>query len=246
MKKIALEVQHLKKQFGEKVVLRDVSFQLEKGEILGLFGGSGTGKSVVLRSIIGLEKPDSGKILFENQDIVASSEKKLLKIRTKIGYVFQNGALFDSLNIEENLAYPLEEHTDLKDDQIRNKVNEMLDLIDLKDSNLLLPNELSGGMQKRAGLARAIILEPEVILFDEPTAGLDPVNTKRLLANILKLKERGFTGIFVTHDIPSAFEIVDRIAILYNGEIYVIDTVENIKKSKDSLVQSFISGALGL
>ncbi|MEO5970274.1 MAG: ATP-binding cassette domain-containing protein [Bdellovibrionia bacterium] len=244
MRKIALEVKNLAKHFGDKVVLKDVSFQLEKGEILGLFGGSGTGKSVVLRSLIGLEKPDSGSILFEDCDIVSSTERQLLKIRTKIGYVFQNGALFDSLNIEENLAYPLEEHTKLTDAEIQNKVNEMLTLVDLKDSNKLLPNELSGGMQKRAGLARAIILEPEIILFDEPTAGLDPINTKRLLANILKLKERGFTGIFVTHDIPSAFEIVDRIAILYKGEIYILDTVENIKKSTDPLVQSFISGAL--
>jgi len=245
MKKIALEVKNLKKRFGDKIVLRDLSFQLEKGEIMGLFGGSGTGKSVVLRSIIGLEKPDSGEILFENQNIVNSSERELLKIRTKIGYVFQNGALFDSLTIEENLAYPLEEHTQLNERQIQQKVMEMLSLVDLQNSNKLLPNELSGGMQKRAGLARAIILEPEIILFDEPTAGLDPVNTKRLLGNIMKLKEKGFTGIFVTHDIPSAFEIVDRIAILYNGVIHIMDTVENIKKSKDPLVQSFISGALG-
>jgi phospholipid/cholesterol/gamma-HCH transport system ATP-binding protein len=121
----------------------------------------------------------------------------------------------------------------------------MLDLIDMKGSNQLLPAELSGGMQKRAGLARAIIMEPQVVLFDEPTAGLDPVNTKRLLDNILKLKARGLTGIFVTHDIPSAFEISDRIAILYQGRIHVIDTVENIKKSKDPLVLSFISGATG-
>ncbi len=246
MNKIALEVKNLTKRFGDKVVLNGLSFQLEKGEILGLFGGSGTGKSVVLRSIIGLEKPDGGKILFENRDIMVSSERQLLKIRTKIGYVFQNGALFDSLTIEENLAYPLEEHTNLNETEIQNKVNEMLALVDLKNSNKLLPNELSGGMQKRAGLARAIILEPEIILFDEPTAGLDPINTKRLLGNIQKLKEKGITGIFVTHDIPSAFEIVDRIAILYNGQIYIIDSVENIKKSQDPLVQSFIDGALGL
>ena len=246
MKKIALEVKNLTKSFGDKKVLRGLSFQLEKGEILGLFGGSGTGKSVVLRSIIGLEKPDSGEILFEDKNIVESTERQLLKIRTKIGYVFQNGALFDSLTIEENLAYPLEEHTQLNENQIRQKVNEMLHRVDLDNSNQLLPNELSGGMQKRAGLARAIILEPEIILFDEPTAGLDPINTKRLLGHILKLKEKGFTGIFVTHDIPSAFEIADRIAILYNGKIYVLDSVENIKTSEDPLVQSFIKGALGL
>jgi phospholipid/cholesterol/gamma-HCH transport system ATP-binding protein len=246
MKKIALEVKNLTKSFGDKRVLRGLTFQVEKGEILSLFGGSGTGKSVALRSIIGLEKPDGGTIFFEGHDIISYNERQLLKIRTKIGYVFQNGALFDSLTIEENLAYPLEEHTRLTEEEISQKVNEMLTLVDLKNCNKLLPNELSGGMQKRAGLARAIILEPEIILFDEPTAGLDPVNTKRLLANIQKLKERGFTGVFVTHDIPSAFEIADRIAILYDGQIYIIDTVENIKKSQDPLVKSFINGALGL
>jgi len=242
---VALDVRNLHKAFGEKVVHKGVSFQLFQGEILGLFGGSGTGKSVILRSIIGLEHPDQGEIVFENQNLVNFDEKDLFKIRTQIGYVFQNGALFDSLTVEENLAYPLIEHSRLSESQIHKKVNAMLELIDMKGSNNLYPNELSGGMQKRAGLARATILEPQIILFDEPTAGLDPVNTKRLLDNIKKLKKKGMTGIFVTHDIPSAFEIADRIAILYSGKIYIIDTVENIKKSKDPLVCSFISGALG-
>lgn len=242
--KVALEVQNLHKSFGEKVVHRGVSFLLHQGEILGLFGGSGTGKSVILRSIIGLEKPDSGSIVFEREDLTRLSEWELFKVRVKIGYVFQNGALFDSLTVEENLTYPLKEHTRLSEAQIHERVNAMLELIDMKNTNSLFPGELSGGMQKRAGLARAIILEPQIILFDEPTAGLDPVNTKRLLDNIKKLKSRGITGIFVTHDIPSAFEIADRIAILYNGQIYVIDSVENIKRSKDPLVRSFISGSL--
>lgn len=241
--KIALDVKDLYKTFGDKVVHRGVSFQLHEGEILGLFGGSGTGKSVILRSIIGLERPDKGQIVFEDQNIVALNENKLIQVRTQIGYVFQNGALFDSLTVEENLAYPLREHTALSDREIHQRVNRMLELIDMKGSNQLFPNELSGGMQKRAGLARAIILQPKIILFDEPTAGLDPVNTKRLLDNIKNLKQNGITGIFVTHDIPSAFEIADRIAILYQGKIQVIDTTENIKKSKDPLVQSFIQGA---
>jgi len=143
--------------------------------------------------------------------------------------------------VEENLAYPLIEHTLLTPDEIHAKVTAMLEQVDMKGSNELLPAELSGGMQKRAGLARAIILEPAIILFDEPTAGLDPTNTRRLLANINKLKTKGITGIFVTHDIPSAFEIADRIAILYEGRIQVIDTIENIKKSDDPLVKSFVS-----
>lgn len=243
--KTMLEIKNLHKTFGEKTVLKGVSFQLFKGEILGLFGGSGTGKSVILRTIIGLEHAEKGEVIFEGNNIAAYTERELTKVRTKIGYVFQNGALFDSLTVQENLSYPLIEHTPLNEQEILNRVNAMLDLIDMRGTNALHPNELSGGMQKRAGLARATILEPEVILFDEPTAGLDPVNTKRLLDNVKKLKDRGITGIFVTHDIPSAFEIADRIAILYNGLIYVIDSVENIKKSKDPLVQSFVSGALG-
>jgi phospholipid/cholesterol/gamma-HCH transport system ATP-binding protein len=241
---LSLDIRNLHKSFGDKVVHRGVSFQLHEGEIVGLFGGSGTGKSVLIRSIIGLEKPDQGEILFEGRDVTKLSERELIPVRTKIGYVFQNGALFDSLTVEENLSYPLREHTRLDDREIHERVDAMLDLIDMKGSNDLLPGELSGGMQKRAGLARAIILEPRIILFDEPTAGLDPVNTQRLLANVHKLKKKGITGIFVTHDIPSALEIADRIAILYEGRIHVIDTVENITKSEDPLVRSFVSGAV--
>jgi phospholipid/cholesterol/gamma-HCH transport system ATP-binding protein len=240
-----LQLKGLHKSFGEKVVHRGVDLELRHGEILGLFGGSGTGKSVILRSIIGLEKPDMGEILFEGRDLTRLSERALIPVRNKIAYVFQNGALFDSLTVEENLSYPLAEHTRLTHEEIHEKVNEMLVRIDMKGSNELLPSELSGGMQKRAGLARAIILGPQVVLFDEPTAGLDPVNTKRLLDNILRLKSHGLTGIFVTHDIPSAFEISDRIAILNEGKIYVCDTVENIKKSQDPLVLAFVSGTAG-
>ncbi|MBI4924393.1 MAG: ATP-binding cassette domain-containing protein [Bdellovibrio sp.] len=240
--KIILDVKNLHKSFGIKIVHQGVSFQLLDGEILGLFGVSGSGKSVILRSIIGLEKPDSGEITFEDKDLTKLSERELIPIRTKIAFVFQNGALFDSLTVEENLSYPLIEHTQLNSEEIHQRVNTMLELIDMKGSNHLLPAELSGGMQKRAGLARAIIIEPKIILFDEPTAGLDPINTRRFLENIKKLKSKKITGIFVTHDIPSAFEISDRIAILYHGMIYVIDKVEKIKQLKDPLVQSFIRG----
>lgn len=239
---VVLRIEELYKSFGEKRVHKGVNFELRQGEILGLFGGSGSGKSVILRSIIGLEKPDAGRIVFDGTDLTLLNERALIPVRKRIAYVFQNGALFDSLTVEENLAYPLREHTHLSETEIHARVDQMLELIDMKGSNQLLPAELSGGMQKRAGLARAIILEPEIILFDEPTAGLDPVNTKRLIANIQKLKTRGATGIFVTHDIPAAFEIADRIAILYDGKIHVIDTVDNIRGSRDPLVQSFVSG----
>lgn len=238
---VALEVRDLKKSFGGKQVLKGVSFKVYDGEILGLFGGSGSGKSVILRSIIGLEKSDSGSIWFEGSDITLLPESKLIPIRTKIGYVFQNGALFDSLTVEENLAYPLLEHTSLSLTEIKEKIIETLRKVGMDGTQHLLPAELSGGMQKRAGLARATILNPKITLFDEPTAGLDPINTKRLLENLNRLKANGITGIFVTHDIPSAFEIADRIAILFDGRIQVIDSVENIRNSKDPLVQSFIS-----
>ena len=241
--KIALSVRNIHKAFGDKTVHRGVSFDLREGEILGLFGGSGTGKSVILRSIIGLEHPDEGQIFFEGRDLIPLGERDLFDVRTRIAYVFQNGALFDSLTVEENLAYPLRAHTNLSEEVIHEKVNTMLEMVDMKNANQLLPNELSGGMQKRAGFGRAIILDPKVILFDEPTAGLDPVNTGRLLKNILSFKKRGITGIFVTHDIPAAFEICDRIAILNQGKIALVMTVDEMKNSTDPLVKSFTTGA---
>lgn len=240
---VALRIENLHKSFGDKVVHKGVTFDLQEGEILGLFGGSGSGKSVILRSIIGLEHPDQGKILFEGQDLTTLTERQLFEVRTHISYVFQNGALFDSLTVEENLAYPLRAHGNMSEEEMHQKVVTMLEMVDMPESSQLLPNELSGGMQKRAGLARAIIMNPKVVLFDEPTAGLDPVNTQRLLQNILKFKARGMTGIFVTHDIPAAFEICDRIAILNQGKIDKIMTVDEMKKSDDPLVKSFTTGA---
>ena len=243
-RKIILSVQNVFKQFGEKKVHQGVSFDLYSGEILALFGGSGSGKSVILRSLIGLEKPDSGSIIFENKDIAKMNDFDLIDVRKKIGYVFQNGALFDSMTVAENLAYPLLEHTDYSDTVITEKITEMLDLIGLKGSEQLLPASLSGGMQKRVGAARAIILGPKIILYDEPTAGLDPFNTQRLLELMRSIQRRPgeHSAIFVTHDIPAAFEVADRVAILAKGKIHTIDTVENIKKSNDPFVKAFISG----
>ena len=238
-----LQVKNLHKSFGDKIIHSGISFDLRKNEILGLFGGSGSGKSLILRSLIGLEQPDQGEIIFEGVDLTKLKERELFKVRTHMSYVFQNGALFDSLTLEENLAYPLIAHTKLSKDAIRAKVNETLELIDMKNSNALLPSELSGGMQKRAGFARAIILQPKVVLFDEPTAGLDPVNTGRLLTNIMAFKKLGMTGVFVTHDIPAAFEICDRIAILNEGKIARMMTVQEMKNSEDPLVKSFTTGA---
>ncbi len=240
---VALEIRNMHKSFGSKVVHKGVNLKLFENEIHGLFGGSGSGKSVILRCLIGLEHPDQGEILFEGRDLTKLSERELFDVRCRISYVFQNGALFDSLTVEENLAYPLHAHSFLTDNEIKEKVDEMLELVDMKNSNNLLPNELSGGMQKRAGLGRAIILEPKIVLFDEPTAGLDPVNTSRLCQNILRFKRRGMTGIFVTHDIPAAIEICDRISILKDGKIALTMTVEELKRSDNPLVKSFTTGA---
>jgi phospholipid/cholesterol/gamma-HCH transport system ATP-binding protein len=234
-----LQIKNLYKSFGEKKVHSGVEFQVQEGEMLGLFGTSGTGKSLILRSIIGLETPDAGEIIFEGKNILGLNERELIPVRKKIGYVFQNGALFDSLTVEENLSYPLQEHTSLSPPEILDKVNDLLEKLDLKGLNDLLPNALSGGMQKRVGLARVLILGPKIILFDEPTAGLDPSNTKRLINIIKNLKKTGMTGIFVTHDIPSAYAITDRIAILHEGKIRTLDTTEKIQNSQDTFVQKF-------
>lgn len=239
-----LEFRNIKKRFKDKVVHDGLSFALRKGEILALFGGSGTGKSVALRCVIGLEKPDAGEIIFGGRDISKIPETKLIEVRKRIAYVFQNGALFDSMTVRENLAYPLVEHTNLDDAGIEARIAKMLDLIKMQGSENLLPASLSGGMQKRVGLARAIILEPEIILYDEPTAGLDPQNTKNLVEIMDTLRKHGTSGIFVTHDIPAALDVADRIAILYNRKIHVIDTVENIKKSDDPVVKAFIEGSV--
>ncbi len=236
-----LELRGLTRAFGSKVVHRGVDLVLESNELLALFGGSGTGKSLILRSIIGLEEPDSGEILWHGRRLTGLPERNWIEVRTKIAYVFQNGALFDSLSVYENLAYPLRAHTKLTEAEIAARVEEMLQLVAMPGTERLLPGELSGGMQKRAGLARAMILRPEVLLFDEPTAGLDPTNTNRFVQNILELKQRGLTGIFVTHDISSALAIADRIAILHEGRIYCVQSVDEIRRSSDPVVRGFLS-----
>lgn len=244
-KEAVLQVQGLRKRFEDKQILNNMTFDVYKGEILVLLGGSGSGKSVTLRSLIGLEHPDEGEIIYKDMDITKLTENELFEVRKEIAYVFQNGALFDSMSVEENLAYSLNEHTDMSEAEIRCRVHEMLQLISLEGSEKLLPASLSGGMQKRVGLARSIILGPEIILYDEPTAGLDPANTKRLLALMDRLRAQGATGVFVTHDIPAAFEVADRIAILHDKKIYTIGTVKEIRDSADPVVTDFISNTKG-
>lgn len=239
-----IEVQDFKKSFADKLVHDGVTFYVKKGECLGLVGGSGTGKSVLLRSLIGLEKPDSGKIHINDQDTTKFSEEDWLHLRKKVAYAFQGGALFDSMTVFENLSYPLLEHTKLSATEIKNKIFKQLEEFGLAGSEKLFPNELSGGMQKRVGLARAMMLEPEVILYDEPTAGLDPYNTKKIQETILKLKATGVTAILVTHDMPTAFAVCDKFAFLKDKKIIEQGTTEQLKQMKNSMINQFIEGQI--
>lgn len=238
---IEVSFRGFKKSFGKKQVHRDVTFDLKRGECLGLLGGSGAGKSVILRTLVGLERPDEGEIIFQGQDISKLREVELIEIRKKIAYVFQNGALFDSMTVFDNLAYALREHTKLTEAEIRERVLQGLKEFGLEGNENLYPSNLSGGMQKRVGLARSIILQPRVVLYDEPTAGLDPYNTRRICDMILRLKERGATAIFVTHDMPAAFSVCDRIAVLKGGVVHAIGTRAEIEK-QDPWVARFIQG----
>lgn len=239
-----IEVKNFRKSFGSKLVHKDVSFYVKKGECLGLVGGSGVGKSVILRSLIGLEKPDSGKIFINDQEITDFTEAEWLKIRKTVAYAFQGGALFDSMTVFENLSYPLIEHTKLSLFEITRKILSQLDDFGLSGTQKLYPNELSGGMQKRVGLARAMMLEPEIILYDEPTAGLDPYNTKKIQELILNLKTKGVTSILVTHDMPTAFAVCDKFAFLKDKVVKEQGTIEQLKQKteKDSLIHQFIEG----
>ncbi|MBX2987666.1 MAG: ABC transporter ATP-binding protein [Bdellovibrionaceae bacterium] len=237
-----IEVVDFKKSFGAKVVHNGVTFYVKKGECLGLIGGSGAGKSVILRSLIGLEKPDEGRIIIDGENIAAMRENELVGVRKKVAYVFQGGALFDSMTVYENLAYPLREHTRMEETAIKNRILEQLAEFGLQGSESLYPGNLSGGMQKRVGLARAMMMNPEIVLYDEPTAGLDPYNTKVIQEHILNLKNRGVTSILVTHDMPTAFAVCDKLAFLLKGRIGAQGTLEELKKDPQGLITKFING----
>ncbi len=237
-----VEVKNLYISFNEKKVLKGVSFSLEQGECLGLIGGSGEGKSTLLRSIIGLEHPSSGKILFEGENVTNLSEEEYISIRKKVSYVFQGGALFDSMTVYENLAFSLREHTDYSERKIREIVLYELKEFELEGCEDMYPVELSGGMQKRVGIARATISKPKVILYDEPTSGLDPYKKRNMQNTIMKLQKRGTTSMMVTHDMSTALRICDRIALLTGGKIKAIDTPKNFKESHNVLLNNFVKG----
>lgn len=240
-----IEVKNFGKSFDGRPVHKDVSFVVERGECLGLVGGSGIGKSVVLRSLIGLEKPDHGQIWIDGEEISRFSERQLIPIRQKVAYVFQNGALFDSMSVYDNLAYPLREHSDLSEDQIRKSIHSMLADFGLLEAEHKLPSELSGGMQKRVGLARSLMIGPKVILYDEPTAGLDPYNTLKIREMVMRLKERGVTSVFVTHDMPTAVAVCDRFVLLAEGRVIDERRVKDLSKNQDGPLEKFILGEVG-
>ncbi len=234
-----LELKNIKKKFQNKDIHQGVSFSLYKGETIGLLGYSGAGKSVLLRSIIGLEEIDEGEILFQNLRIDHLKENELNKLRQKISYSFQNAALFDSMNVFENISFPLFEHTQLSEEEIEKKVDQVLDLVGLREAKYLMPSDLSGGMQKRVGFARAIILTPDIILYDEPTAGLDPLNIEIILKLMNDFKHQGLSGIFVTHDIPAAKKVCDRLLILKDGRIHFSGTPKEFDESQDHYIKTF-------
>lgn len=238
-----LELRDVHKSFGSLKVLRGVDLAIETGKTLVILGASGSGKSVTLKILDGLIKPDQGEVYFHGQRIDTLREQDLVKIRTRIGFVFQMGALFDSLNVGENIAFALREHTDYDDDKIRRTVEEKLRSVGLDGIESKMPMELSGGQRKRVAIARALATDPEVVFFDEPTTGLDPVRADLMNELIIKLRsDLRVTEVVVTHDMSSAFKVADRIVMLYEGKLIADGTPEQIHKSGDERVKQFVEG----
>lgn len=235
----------VKKAFGPKIIYTDLNLEVKRGEVLTICGGSGVGKSVMLKMLIGLLKPDAGKVEFDGKEVTTMNENELSVVRRRIAMLFQSGALFDSLSVGENVAYGLEEHfryTTTREER-RERVAWALGLVGLPGIEDMRPADLSGGMRKRVGLARAIAVKPEVLLYDEPTTGLDPINTARVNHLIMGLQERlEITSIVVTHDMKSAFTISDRIAMVHSGRIICAGTVDEFRASRDPRVADFIEG----
>ena len=239
-----IEVIDVEKGFEATPVLKGVSLELQKGETLVVMGGSGSGKTVLLRLIAGLLQPDAGQIRVFGENIEDLGEEELLPIRRRLGYVFQGAALFDSLSVHENVAYPLREHTRLSDGEIRQRVIHFLSLVGLNDGILgLLPAELSGGMRKRVGIARALVGEPEAMLYDEPTAGLDPTNSKLVTELIVQMRAGVCdSSIVVTHDLELARSVADRVAVLIDGRFAAMGPPAEVTASGNPAVQAFLAG----
>jgi phospholipid/cholesterol/gamma-HCH transport system ATP-binding protein len=233
------------KQLAGQAVLNGVDLEIERGETMVIIGRSGSGKSVTIKHMVGLLRPTRGTVLVDGTDVTALDKTGIFALRRKFGVLFQSGALINWLSVYDNVALPLREHTKLGADEIEKKTLEKLRLVELDEHGDKMPSDISGGMKKRAGLARAIVLDPEILLYDEPTSGLDPVLASRINRLIIDVKEKlGVTSVVVTHDMDSAYKIADRIAMLYEGRIVQVGTPDEIRKSNDPVVRQFVEGRI--
>jgi len=238
-----IRIEDIRKSFGRQEVLRGVSLHVAKGEFVALIGMSGSGKSLLLRHVVNLIRPDSGRVVVAGQEVATLQARELEELRSRVGYLFQSGALFDSMTVFDNVAFPLREKTRLGEATIRQKVMVELEQVGLKDAGEKFPAQLSGGMLKRVALARTLIRNPEILLFDEPTTGLDPIVANSIL-NLFDSVHRtfNFTGIIVSHEIPEIFRIVQKVAMLHEGRIVAVETPEDLRNTKNALVDQFVNG----
>ncbi len=238
-------LEHITKTFGSRPVLRDCSLQIDRGETMVIIGSSGTGKSTLLRTIIGLMEPDEGRVLVDGQDVHRLDRKRLQALRARMGYLFQSGALINWLTVGENVALPLIERRRLPRDEIDRRIEHCLELVDLRGTAHMMPSQLSGGMRKRAGLARSLVTDPDIILYDEPTTGLDPVTAHIIDRAIVDLREKlRVTSVVVSHDMEGVYRVANRVAMLYDGRIIATGTPADFKNASDPIVRQFVHGAL--
>lgn len=241
-----IEVKALKKRLGTQDVLRGIDLQVQRGETCVVLGRSGCGKSVLLKHVIALMRPSSGRVVIDGEDITDLPERELLQVRRKVGMLFQSAALFDSMTVEQNLAFPLKEQGIRDLSEIKDRVHEALEMVDLGGSEKKMPDKLSGGMRKRVGLARTIVGRPHCILYDEPTTGLDPITTDSINHLIRRLQKRiNVTSVVVTHDMKTAFHCGDSIVFLHEGCVYFQGTVDELRASTDPIITDFIEGRSG-
>jgi phospholipid/cholesterol/gamma-HCH transport system ATP-binding protein len=240
---VTIQVENLTKTFGNKVVLQDINLCIEKGESLVILGRSGGGKSVLLKHLIGLLCPDKGRVLIDGENIVPMNERSLLGVRSKFGMLFQGAALFDSMTVKENVAFAFRRDRKIGEEVISRRVSEVLEVVGLPGTEELKPSELSGGMRKRVGLARAIIYKPAIVLYDEPTTGLDPIVSDSIDKLILRVRDKyDVTSVVVTHDLRSARRLGQRIVLLHDGRVYAAGSAEEVFNSQDPIVRRFVDG----
>jgi phospholipid/cholesterol/gamma-HCH transport system ATP-binding protein len=240
-----IEFKKVSKAFGTNKVLENADLSIEQGETITIIGGSGKGKTVFLKLLLGVLMPDTGNVLFKGLSLGDMVEKDVIRMRSRIGMLFQGAALFDSMSVAENVAYPLRQHFNYDENEISRIIKKKLELVGLGGVEEMMPSDLSGGMKKRVGLARAIATDPDVILYDEPTTGLDPANTHRICNLIVELQKKlHVTSVVVTHDMESAFRVTDRIALISDRRFSFVGTKEDARQSKDPLVRNFIAGDL--